>query len=42
MTHPNDPTPQARRDLRPLVAAFIGTLTGAAISTAVIVLAQLG
>ncbi|WP_269143650.1 hypothetical protein [Massilia phyllostachyos] len=42
MPPPNNVKPAARRELRPLVAAFIGTLTGAAISTAVILLAQLG
>jgi len=42
MTHSHETARDGKRDLRPLVAAFIGTLTGAAIATAVIVLAQLG
>lgn len=42
MTPAKDAARSGKRDLRPLVVAFIGTLTGAAISTAVIVLAQPG
>jgi len=40
---PSTHTPRAgKADLRPLLAAFLGTLTGAALAVAVIVLAQLG
>ena len=35
-------TRTGKPDLRPLLAAFIGSLTGAAIAAAVIVLAQMG
>ena len=40
---PSNHTPRpGKADLRPLLAAFIGTLTGAAIAVAVIALAHLG